>query len=184
MRHPASGLKALRITVSGTRHEGRPALLRTLRVGSQVSLARREKNPYDDNAVAVVYRKRQLGWIPRSANLAILGLKVEKGSIVEVGTADDGSWTHLVVEFLYEPTSAVGKLVNEHGAVVASVLKQMHVPDLKVARSIAQLPTAEQRDAVAEWNEMQTAQVERDKEEASDETEGPRQGGRRRRSAS
>jgi hypothetical protein len=184
LRSSTPDLKALRITVAGTRHEGRPALLRTLRVGSQVSLSRREKNPHDENAVAVMYRKRQLGWIPRTANLAVLGLKIDKGTIVEVGTDDGGGWTHLVVEFFYEPTTAVGKLVSEHGAVVASVLKQMHVPDLKVARSIAQLPTTEQHDAVTEWNEMQTAPPERDKEEPADETQGPRQGGRRRRSAS
>lgn len=184
MRTTSSDLKTLRIKVSGTKHEGRPALLRTLRTGSQVSLVKRDKNPYDENAVAVMYRKRQLGWIPKSANLAVLGLKVEKATIAEVGTDEAGHWSHLVIELMYEPTSPVGKLVHEHGAVVASVLKQMNVPDLKIARWIAGLPAGDQKDSIEEWNQMQVA-MPADLETKEPEHEDPRPDGhgRRRRSS-
>jgi hypothetical protein len=154
-RSQAADLKSIRIEVAGTKHENRPELIKTLRAGSQVSLVRKEKNKFDENAIAVMYRHRQLGWIPRQANLAILGLKTQLASIVEVGTDSSGSWTHLVIEIKYEPSSPVGKMIKEHGAVVASILKRMVVPDLKVARSIAELPPKEQHDAVDQWNEMQ-----------------------------
>lgn len=178
MRATSADLKSLRIKVAGTRHEGRASILRTLRVGSQVSLTKHEKNPHDENAIAVVYRKRQLGWIPKTANLAVLGLKVDKATIHEVGTDDNGAWTHLVLDILYEPYTPVGKLVKEHGAVVASVLKQMTVQDLKVARSIAELSAAEQRDAISEWNDMQTVIPIDPIKEKPDETDGSG-GGRR-----
>lgn len=183
MRSPSSDLKTLRIKVSGTKHEGRPALLRTLRTGSQISLVKREKNPYDENAVAVMHRKRQLGWIPKSANLAVLGLKVDKATIVEVGTDETGHWTHLVIELVYELTSPVGRLVHEHGPVVASVLKQMTVPDLKIAKWIAGLPAGEQKDSIEEWNQMQVA-MPADLEHKEPDNEDPRPDGKRRRGRS
>lgn len=42
-----------------------------LRVGDRLELARESANPYDVNAVAVLWRGRKLGYVPRSQNAAL-----------------------------------------------------------------------------------------------------------------
>lgn len=42
-----------------------------LRVGDRLELAREPANPYDANAVAVMWRGRKLGYVPRSQNVAL-----------------------------------------------------------------------------------------------------------------
>jgi hypothetical protein len=45
--------------------------LRELRVGDPLELAREADNPHDVNAVAVRWRGRKLGYVPRRENAAL-----------------------------------------------------------------------------------------------------------------
>jgi hypothetical protein len=57
--------------LAGLRHHAGAELWRELRVGERLELAREPRNPYDANAIAVLWRGRKLGYVPRSENAAL-----------------------------------------------------------------------------------------------------------------
>jgi hypothetical protein len=57
--------------LAGFRYHAGAEVWRELRVGDRLELARESANPYDANAVAVLWRGRKLGYVPRSENAAL-----------------------------------------------------------------------------------------------------------------
>jgi hypothetical protein len=57
--------------LAGFRYHAAALVWRELRVGDALELAREPDNPYDPNAVAVSWRGRKLGYVPRRANAAL-----------------------------------------------------------------------------------------------------------------
>jgi hypothetical protein len=57
--------------LAGFRYHAGADVWRELRVGDRLELARERANPYDANAVAVLWRGRKLGYVPRSENAAL-----------------------------------------------------------------------------------------------------------------
>jgi hypothetical protein len=57
--------------LAGFRYHAGAEVWRELRVGDRLELARESANPYDANAVAVLWRGRKLGYVPRSRNAAL-----------------------------------------------------------------------------------------------------------------
>jgi hypothetical protein len=57
--------------LAGFRYHAAASVWQGLRVGDALELAREPDNPYDPNAVAVSWRGRKLGYVPRRANAAL-----------------------------------------------------------------------------------------------------------------
>jgi len=57
--------------LAGFRYHGAAEVWHELRVGDRLELAREPGNPYDANAVAVLWRGRKLGYVPRRDNAAL-----------------------------------------------------------------------------------------------------------------
>ena len=57
--------------LAGFNHHEASAIWPQLAVGDAVVLRREAKNPHDDRAVAVRYRGRMLGYLPRQENAAV-----------------------------------------------------------------------------------------------------------------
>ena len=57
--------------LAGFRYHEAGAVWRELRVGDPLDLAREPDNPHDANAVAVLWRGRKLGYVPRRDNAAL-----------------------------------------------------------------------------------------------------------------
>jgi hypothetical protein len=57
--------------LAGFRYHAGAEVWRELRVGDRLELAREPGNPHDANAVAVLWRGRKLGYVPRSENAAL-----------------------------------------------------------------------------------------------------------------
>jgi len=63
-----------RTTVSGFRHHEAPRLWAALRPHATLTLEREADNPHDPNAVALRWRGRKLGYLPRGENLVVARL--------------------------------------------------------------------------------------------------------------
>src|SRR5574340_876411 len=57
--------------LAGFRYHAAREVWRELRVGDALELVREADNPYDANAVAVAWRGRKLGYVPRRENAAL-----------------------------------------------------------------------------------------------------------------
>ena len=57
--------------LAGFRYHAGAEVWRELRVGDRLELARESANPDDANAVALLWRGRKLGYVPRSQNAAL-----------------------------------------------------------------------------------------------------------------
>lgn len=57
--------------LAGFRYHAGGELWSKLKVGDRLELRREPANPHDANAVAVVWRGRKLGYVPRRANAAL-----------------------------------------------------------------------------------------------------------------
>jgi len=57
--------------LAGFRYHAGAEVWRELRVGDRLELAREPDNAHDANAVAVLWRGRKLGYVPRSENAAL-----------------------------------------------------------------------------------------------------------------
>ena len=57
--------------LAGFRYHQAAEVWRELRVGDRLELAREPQNPHDANAVAVLWRGRKLGYVPRRENAAL-----------------------------------------------------------------------------------------------------------------
>jgi hypothetical protein len=55
--------------LAGFRHHAAPALWAALHSGAPLTLLAEEDNPHDPQAVAVYWRGRKLGYLPRAENL-------------------------------------------------------------------------------------------------------------------
>jgi HIRAN domain len=74
--HADEGKPSVRLLVqssplAGFRYHAAALVWRELRVGDALELAREPDNPYDPNAVAVSWRGKKLGYVPRRANAAL-----------------------------------------------------------------------------------------------------------------
>ena len=65
----ARTIRLQRSTLAGFRHHDAPALWPALTRRTQLVLQREEDNPHDSNAVALLWRGRKLGYLPRGENL-------------------------------------------------------------------------------------------------------------------
>lgn len=63
-----------RTRLAGFRHHEAPRLWPVLRTGATLTLAAERDNPYDNEAVAVHWRTRKLGYLPRRENLVVARL--------------------------------------------------------------------------------------------------------------
>ena len=57
--------------LAGFRYHAAAEVWRELRVGDALELARETGNPHDANAVALLWRGRKLGYVPRAENAAL-----------------------------------------------------------------------------------------------------------------
>jgi hypothetical protein len=57
--------------LAGLRYYAAAEVLRELRVGDPLELARESTNPHDVDAIAVSWRGRKLGYVPRRDNAAL-----------------------------------------------------------------------------------------------------------------
>lgn len=57
--------------LAGFRYHAASEVWADLRVGDRLELAREADNPYDPNAVAVSWRGRKLGYLPKRENRAV-----------------------------------------------------------------------------------------------------------------
>ena len=57
--------------LAGWRYYSGPELWSELRAGDELELTREPENPYDANAIAVSWRGRKLGYLPRRENAAL-----------------------------------------------------------------------------------------------------------------
>ena len=64
--------------LAGVRYYAADEVWRELRVGDVLELSRESDNPHDANAVAVTWRGRKLGYVPRRAN-ATLAWGLDRG---------------------------------------------------------------------------------------------------------
>jgi hypothetical protein len=67
--HTARELLLQRTSVAGLRHHEGLKLWPLLRRGESLSLRREQDNEHDASAVALYFRGRKLGYLPRGANL-------------------------------------------------------------------------------------------------------------------
>jgi len=70
-RSPSVRLLVQNSPLAGFRYHAGAEVWRELRVGDRLELARELGNPHDANAVAVLWRGRKLGYVPRSENAAL-----------------------------------------------------------------------------------------------------------------
>lgn len=70
-QEPGARLLVQSSPLAGLRYYGAAEVWPTLKVGDRLELAREPDNPHDPNAVAVAWRGRKLGYVPRSANAAL-----------------------------------------------------------------------------------------------------------------
>jgi hypothetical protein len=68
---PGARLLVQSSPLAGFRYYAAGELWPRLRVGDPLELRREPDNPHDRNAVAVAWRGRKLGYVPRSANAAL-----------------------------------------------------------------------------------------------------------------
>jgi hypothetical protein len=68
------GIVLQRSAVAGFRHHEAPLLWPTLRAGAPLDLVRETENTTDADAVAVYWRGRKLGYLPRGENLMAASL--------------------------------------------------------------------------------------------------------------
>lgn len=64
--------------LAGFRHYAAAEIWHELRVGDALELARESDNPHDANAIAVTWRGRKLGYVPRRDN-ATLAWGLDRG---------------------------------------------------------------------------------------------------------
>jgi len=57
--------------LAGFRHHAAAEVWAELRVGDALELAREPQNAFDRNAIAVTWRGRKLGYVPRRENVAL-----------------------------------------------------------------------------------------------------------------
>ena len=65
----ARTVRLQRSALAGFRHHDAPVLWPALTRRTQLTLRREEENPHDSNAVALLWRGRKLGYLPRGENL-------------------------------------------------------------------------------------------------------------------
>jgi hypothetical protein len=70
-QEPGARLLVQSSPLAGLRYYAAVEVWPKLKVGDRLELAREPHNPYDANAVAVAWRGRKLGYVPRSANAAL-----------------------------------------------------------------------------------------------------------------
>ena len=68
------GVVIQRSAVAGFRHHEAPLLWPTLRAGAPLDLVRETENATDADAVAIYWRGRKLGYLPRGENLMAASL--------------------------------------------------------------------------------------------------------------
>ena len=71
---PGRRIMLQRSHLAGFRHHEAPALWPALRRGAPLNLVREAENPNDADAVAVYWRGRKLGYLPRGENLMAASL--------------------------------------------------------------------------------------------------------------
>ena len=64
--------------LAGLRYYAAPEVAQALRVGDGLELVRERDNPHDANAIAVIWRARKLGYLPRRDN-ATLAWGLDRG---------------------------------------------------------------------------------------------------------
>jgi hypothetical protein len=70
-QEPGARLLVQSSPLAGLRYYAAAEVWPKLKVGDRLELAREPHNPHDANAVAVAWRGRKLGYVPRSANAAL-----------------------------------------------------------------------------------------------------------------
>jgi hypothetical protein len=70
-QQPGARLLVQSSPLAGFRYYAGAQLWPKLKVGDRLELRREPGNPHDANAVAVVWRGRKLGYVPRRANAAL-----------------------------------------------------------------------------------------------------------------
>jgi hypothetical protein len=70
-RTPAARLLVQSAPLAGFRYHAAAEVWHELRVGDALELAREPANPHDANAIAVTWRGRKLGYVPRRDNAAL-----------------------------------------------------------------------------------------------------------------
>jgi hypothetical protein len=70
-QEPGARLLVQSAPLAGFRYYAAGEVWAKLRVGDPLELRREADNPHDANAVAVAWRGRKLGYVPRSANAAL-----------------------------------------------------------------------------------------------------------------
>jgi hypothetical protein len=63
-----------RSTIAGFRHHAAPAVWIGLRVSASLTLSRETENPHDPDAVAIFWKGRKLGYLPRRENFLVARL--------------------------------------------------------------------------------------------------------------
>jgi hypothetical protein len=66
---PPRQIRLQQTSLAGFRHHDAPSLWSALARRARLSLAREADNPHDPNAVALLWRGRKLGYLPRGENL-------------------------------------------------------------------------------------------------------------------
>ncbi|NOX37314.1 MAG: HIRAN protein [Calditrichaeota bacterium] len=66
--HPERGVLMNQFSIAGFQYYRGPALLPLMKVGERISLEVEPTNPHDEFAVKILYRGRQIGYVPRSDN--------------------------------------------------------------------------------------------------------------------
>ena len=70
-----------RTTLSGFRHHEAQQLWEALKPSARLTLVREPDNPYDANAVALLWRGRKIGYLPRGENLVVARLLDHKRNL-------------------------------------------------------------------------------------------------------
>jgi len=70
-RIPVARLLVQSAPLAGFRYHAAAEVWHELRVGDALELAREPANPHDANAIAVTWRGRKLGYVPRRDNAAL-----------------------------------------------------------------------------------------------------------------
>ncbi len=80
-------------------HEGE-AIWSSLNAGAKLSLVREPFNPHDENAVAIYFRDEQLGYVPRSENVAVAQM-MDRGerlqARIERLSVDEDPWNRIAI---------------------------------------------------------------------------------------
>ena len=76
----AAGIRLLvqSAPIAGFRYHAAAEVWPALRIGDALELVRERGNPHDANAVAVAWRGRKLGYVPRRDN-ALLAMALDRG---------------------------------------------------------------------------------------------------------